>query len=111
MAATTVRVSSPRLAFASKPLDLGNFRQRRGLSLEQIADTTKISMRFLRAIEAEDFAQLPGGIFRTSYLRQYAAAVCFEEARLLARCEHKTQDTTAEPLRPATRTGLLKWLF
>jgi len=64
-------------------MDLRSSRKRKGVSLEQIADATKISIRFLRAIEAEEFEKLPGGIFTTSYLRQYAAAVGVEEARLL----------------------------
>ena len=65
-------------------LDLRRVRQKKGISLEEIAESTKISIRFLRAIEDEEFEKLPGGIFNTSYLRQYAAAIGFEEARLLA---------------------------
>lgn len=65
-------------------LDLSRFRKNSGISLEDIAAETKISLRFLRAIEAEEFDKLPGGIFSTSYLRQYAAAIGFDEAELLA---------------------------
>ncbi len=65
------------------PADLRRLRETRGVSLEQIADSTKISIRFLRAIEALDFAQLPGGIFNTSYIRQYAASIGCDEGRLL----------------------------
>lgn len=46
-----------------------------GRPLEEIADRTKISLRFLRAIEAEEFGKLPGGIFSTSYLKQSAAEI------------------------------------
>ncbi len=65
------------------PADLRRLREAQGVSLEQVADTTKISIRFLRAIEALDFAQLPGGIFNTSYIRQYAASIGCDEGRLL----------------------------
>ncbi len=65
-------------------LDLSRFRKNSGISLEDIAAETKISLRFLRAIEAEEFDKLPGGIFSTSYLRQYAAAIGYDEAELLA---------------------------
>jgi cytoskeletal protein RodZ len=76
------RHTSPeRAGFA---LGLPQHRGRKGLSLEQIAESTKISIRFLRAIEAEDFSTLPGGIFSTSYIRQYARAVEFDADRLLA---------------------------
>jgi cytoskeletal protein RodZ len=83
MAQRTKRALPHKPALANS-LNLARFRQQRGVSLEQIAEATKISMRFLRAIEEEEFGKLPGGIFNTSYLRQYAAATGFEEARLLA---------------------------
>jgi len=57
------------------PMNLRDIRVKAGRSLEEIAERTKISMLFLRAIEAEEFRKLPGGIFDTSYLRQYAAEI------------------------------------
>ena len=71
------------------PLDLPRFRKKAGISLEQIADRTKISSRFLHAIEAEEFEKLPGGIFSTSYLRQYAVAIGYDEAELLTHFDRK----------------------
>jgi cytoskeletal protein RodZ len=71
------------------PLDLSRFRKKADVTLEQIADRTKISLRFLRAIEAEEFEKLPGGIFSTSYLRQYAAAIGYDEVELLAHFDRK----------------------
>jgi hypothetical protein len=65
-------------------LDLPALRQHKGISLREIADSTKISIRFLQAIEQGDFNQLPGGIYTTSYLRQYAREIGFEETTLLA---------------------------
>jgi cytoskeleton protein RodZ len=65
-------------------LDLARSRKEKGVSLEDIAGHTKISLRFLRAIEEEEFDKLPGGIFSRSYLRQYAAAIRYDEAQLLA---------------------------
>ena len=90
-------------------MDLRSARQRRGVSLEQIAETTKISIRFLRAIESEEYEKLPGGIFTTSYLRQYASAVGVEESRLLAYYEVKCQerDGGEVPGTEGRRTGLI----
>ncbi len=65
-------------------LDLARLRESKGISLRQIADSTKISLRFLEAIERGDFSQLPGGIYDRSYIRQYARAIDIEESRLLA---------------------------
>ena len=75
---------APAFSTSARRLDLSRSRKQAGVSLEEIAGETKISLRFLRAIEAEEFDKLPGGIFSTSYLRQYAAAIGFDEAELLA---------------------------
>jgi cytoskeletal protein RodZ len=65
-------------------LGLGKWRQRRGISLDSIAASTKLSVRQLQAIESGDFRKLPGGIYNTNYIRQYAAAIGFDESKLLA---------------------------
>jgi cytoskeletal protein RodZ len=44
---------------------------------------TRIGLHFLCAIEADEFAKLPGGLYNTSYIRQYARAVGYDEAELL----------------------------
>jgi cytoskeleton protein RodZ len=52
-----------------------NFRKAReaaGLPLEKIAAETRISTRFLTAIENEAFQLLPGGIFNRGFIRAYA---------------------------------------
>ena len=65
-------------------LGLATIRRNRGISLEQIAESTKISVRSLKAIECGEFKKLPGGIYNTSYIRQYAQAIDFDESELLA---------------------------
>lgn len=64
-------------------MGLATIRRNRGLSLEAIADTTKISIRSLEAIERGDFRKLPGGIYNTSYIRQYARAIDYDEGAIL----------------------------
>lgn len=64
-------------------LGLSTIRRNRGITLEQIANATKISVRSLQAIEHGEFAKLPGGIYNTSYIRQYARAIDYDEGRLL----------------------------
>ena len=95
------------------PLDLPRFRKKAGISLEQIADRTKISLRFLRAIEAEEFDKLPGGIFSTSYIRQYAALIGYDEAELLTQFDRKMnpQPLSKGPHRENGGRGFLdRWL-
>ena len=77
-------------------LNLSVFRERTGVSLEDIAGVTKISLRFLRAIENEEFEQLPGGIFSTSYLRQYAAAIGYDADALLTVYNSKINPDAAQ---------------
>jgi cytoskeletal protein RodZ len=64
-------------------LPLCTIRQNRGISLQQISESTKISVRLLEAIENCDFYKLPGGIYNTSYIRQYARAIDYDESQIL----------------------------
>jgi len=65
-------------------LGVKSWRMQKGISLEAIAASTKLSVRQLQAIEDGDFKRLPGGIYNTSYIKQYARAIEFDEADLLA---------------------------
>src|ERR1700682_1949208 len=64
-------------------LELASRRKRNAISLEQISKSTKIGMRSLQAIEAGEFQKLPGGVYSTSYIRQYARAIDFDETQIL----------------------------
>ena len=50
-------------------------RERRGISLRQIAASTKISAAALEALERNDISKLPGGIFSRAFVRSYAVEV------------------------------------
>jgi cytoskeletal protein RodZ len=67
--------------------DLAAIRKGRGLSLEQIAESTKISPFYLLAIEDGQIQKLPGGIYAKSYIRQYARAIDYNEHELLEKCD------------------------
>jgi cytoskeletal protein RodZ len=58
-------------------------REGRGLTLRELSDQTRITRRHLEAIEADDYKQLPGGIFNRSFVKSYARAVGFDEAEAL----------------------------
>jgi cytoskeletal protein RodZ len=64
-------------------LGLATVRRNRGITLEQISKATKIGVRSLAAIESGDFRVLPGGIYATSYIRQYARAIDYPEDDIL----------------------------
>src|SRR2546423_11751140 len=61
------------------PRDVGRTlreaRERRGVSLRQIANATKIAMSALEALERNDISRLPGGIFSRAFVRSYAIEV------------------------------------
>src|SRR5215208_4441934 len=50
-------------------------RDSRGVSLRQVANITRITVRALEAVERNDLSRLPGGIFTRSFVRAYAAEV------------------------------------
>src|SRR5437870_8851903 len=50
-------------------------RERRGVSLRQIAEATKIGISALEALERNDISRLPGGIFSRAFVRSYAAEI------------------------------------
>jgi cytoskeletal protein RodZ len=84
--------------------NLTAIRARKGISLQEIARTTKISTRYLEAIEKSDFSQLPGGVFTTSYIRQYARAIEYDEWDLLAYFDaSRHQDEEQPPVRRERR--------
>jgi cytoskeletal protein RodZ len=84
-------------------LGLATIRKNRGISLAQIADSTKISVRSLEAIEHGDFHKLPGGIYSTSYIRQYARAIDYDESTILS-YYHQTMGG-AEKVNPGAGNG------
>ena len=55
--------------------DLRMERMSRGIALEDITATTKISQRYLVALEQESFDLLPGGILNKGIVRSYVGAL------------------------------------
>jgi len=50
-------------------------REERGIALRDIAETTKISVSALEALERNDISRLPGGIFSRGFIRAYAEQI------------------------------------
>lgn len=61
-----------RSELASFGEELRREREIRGISLKEIADATKISKRFLEAIERNDHKTLPAPVFTRGFVREYA---------------------------------------
>ena len=103
------------MSSTTNTLKLEQIRRKRGVSLEQIAESTKISTRFLRAIECEEFEKLPGGVFNTNYIRQYAAAIGHPAEPVLAQCSafeaaRLAEEQNVVPVRTALPFRWVNWL-
>lgn len=55
--------------------ELRRARERRGLALEEIAETTKVNVALFRGLENNDVSRWPSGLFRRAFIRSYAQAV------------------------------------
>src|SRR5713226_7729714 len=97
----------------------GNFGERlkrerelREVSMDELTKATRISTRFVQALENEDWAKLPGGIFGHGFVRTIARYLGLNEEALLgeydlARAEH----LAAHPPKPEQRIpSPPKWL-
>ncbi|PYQ24894.1 MAG: hypothetical protein DMF81_04205 [Acidobacteria bacterium] len=63
-------------------------RELRGVDLREIANATKISVRFLQALEQDRVDVLPGGIFPRSFVRQYAKYLGLDPDRMVTEFDH-----------------------
>src|ERR671922_917389 len=59
-------------------------RELRGVELREVAEATKISIRFLQALENDRIDVLPGGIFPRAFVRQYASYLGLDPDRMVA---------------------------
>jgi cytoskeletal protein RodZ len=61
---------------------LRDARARRKLSLQEAEDATKIRARYLRAIENEDWDELPGDTYARAFVRTYGTLLGLDGDRL-----------------------------
>jgi cytoskeletal protein RodZ len=59
-------------------------REIRGITLAEISESTKISKRWLQALENEEFELLPGGVFNRGFVRSYAHFLGIDEEQAVA---------------------------
>jgi cytoskeletal protein RodZ len=78
-------------------------REKRKITLEQISSTTKIGTRMLRALEEEQFSQLPGGIFNKGFVRAYARALGLDEDQTVADYLEASGDGPPVQVEPVSR--------
>ena len=92
---------------------LGEFlrqeRERRGITIEQVASATKISVRLLHSIEADRYGELPAKPFVRGFVQSYARFVGLDAAEVLARYKGFIDERSAD--RPAKDSGHSGYAF
>lgn len=63
--------------------ELKRERELRGISLQEISDTTKINIRYLRDLEEDRLESLPGKFFTKGIIRAYAKYIGLDEFAVL----------------------------
>lgn len=92
-------------------------RELRGITLPELSEATKISPRYLRALESNRFEQLPGGVYNHGFVRAVARYLKVDERHWVAefaRAAHESPEILAHyaPLPPpasSSHRGL--WSF
>ena len=59
-------------------------REQRGLSIRYVADTTKLSARYVEAIEEESYTKLPARPYLRGFMFAYARAIGYEPERIVS---------------------------
>lgn len=85
-------------------------REGKGISLRVIAESTKISVRALEALERNDISQLPGGIFSRAFVRGYAVQVGLDPEETIADFLNTFPDESVVQGHPRTRHQLIEEL-
>ncbi len=75
-------IENAEFAFQNVGEKLKAERERRGLSLDDIALRTRIPMRHLEAIESSEYEKLPGSTYAIGFTRTYARALEMDDAKI-----------------------------
>lgn len=98
------------LELMDEPTTLGAYlrreRERRGLALRTISESTKVSVPLLEGLEADDISRWPGGIFRRAFVRTYAECVGLDPDDVFRRFERQHQPDTSVDVDPVDAVTL-----
>lgn len=67
--------------------ELRRAREDRGVAVETICEATNVSAKHIRALEAGELRELPGGVFRRGFVRSYLGVLGLEEQVWMRRFE------------------------
>ena len=75
---------------------LQKMRQERGMTLEEVASQTRISLRMLKALEANDFSQMPNEVSVRGFIRSYARCLRLNEGEVFKKFRESAHDFYAK---------------
>src|SRR5277367_261050 len=78
-------------------------REMREVSLDELTQATRISQRFLEALENEDWKKLPGGVFGRGFVRTIAGYLGLDEESFLSEYDLARGDVSHGSSRPEER--------
>jgi cytoskeletal protein RodZ len=91
---------------ASLGQELKRERELRGISLEEISESTKINLKFLQALEEDKLEVMPSKFFIRALLRTYAKFLGLEEHSVLNKYhEAALSQEQAQPTEEQSKTG------
>lgn len=83
-------------------------REQRGVTLDDVARETRLSKRYLIALEEEAIAKLPGGTYNRAYLKSYGTFLALDPEALLrdyaAEADRQTAASQQDLLESMNRT-------
>jgi cytoskeletal protein RodZ len=85
---------------------LRSARERRGLTIQQIAHETKIPQRLLESLEHGDLGATPAGMYQRAEIRAYAKAVGLDQALALSELERALGTHSISTDRKAMSDGI-----
>lgn len=89
-------------------VELRKQREIRGVTLKEIADATKISRRYLEALEQDDYATLPPPVFTRGFVREYARYLGLNAEEMAVRYGQAVgvrPETSETPVAPPVERG------
>ena len=90
-------------------------RELRQISLREISEATKINLRYLEALERDDFRHLPGGVFNKGFVRAFAQFTGIDgDAMVMAYLDEERSQEARSPAvstepPPATAPAGVRW--
>lgn len=71
-------------------------RKKKGYTLEDVQEITKIQKRYLANIEEEDYSNMPGAFYVRAFIKQYAEAVDIDPEEVLAMYRDSSREEEVE---------------